>query len=510
MRTKSSLKNTFFAMLTNLVTILIGFVAQAIFIKILGVEYLGINGLFTNIISMLGIVELGIGSAIIYNLYKPIEKKDISLIKSLMQFYKKAYHIIAGVVLILGILIIPFLPYFIEEVHVDVNIQGIYLLFLLDIVCSYLLSYKRSILYADQKNYLVNIVHLGYLVILNGLQLLILYLTKNYYLYLIIKILMRILENIVISFIANFKYPYLKERDILALDSKIEKDIFKKVRALFYHKIGAFVILGTDNLIISKFLGLTLVGLYSNYYMIINAVLSLFGQVITSLTPSVGNMLVTESKEKVYDVFKKVRFINFSIANFTAVSILIIMESFVKVWIGVEFLLPRAVLYILVFNFFLSMMRNSYMTFKEAAGIFYEDRYVPIVEASLNIIFSCLLVKVWGLFGVFFGTFISSLVLWCYSYPKYVYKKLFDRSYLDYLKETIAYILLFLLVAFISLTVSHFIVLDSLILQVIVNMIISLIIPNLVIILLFYKSDNFQYFYNLVIDLFRKIRRKSV
>jgi len=176
MRTKSSLKNTLASILSNLVTILIGFISQAIFIKILGTEYLGIKGLFN------GIVELGIGSAIIYNLYKPIEKKEIETIKSLMSFYKKSYNIIAIIVLLLGICLIPFLGFFIEEVTVNINIQLVYLLFIIDIVCSYLLSYKRSILYADQKNYIINIIHMLYLIILNSLQLVILYITKNYYL----------------------------------------------------------------------------------------------------------------------------------------------------------------------------------------------------------------------------------------------------------------------------------------------------------------------------------------
>lgn len=505
MRTKSSLKNTFASMLSNIVTILIGFISQAVFIKILGTEYLGINGLFSNIISMLGIVELGIGSAIIYNLYKPIEKKEIETVKSLMSFYKKAYNIIALVVFILGTSLIPFLGFFIEKVTVDINIQLVYFLFIIDIVCSYLLSYKRSILYADQKNYIINIIHILYLIILNTSQLIILYLTKNYYLYLIIKIIMRILENIVISIIVNNKYSYLKEKNIAKLNPKIEKDIFKKVKALFCHKIGAFIILGTDNIIISKFLGLNVVGLYSNYYMIINSVQTLFSQAITALTPSVGNMLVTESKEKVYDVFKKIRFINFWIATLTSTAILLLMEPFIKIWIGSNYLLETAVLYVLVLNFYQVMMRSSYMTFKEAAGIFHEDRYVPLIESSLNIIFSCILVKVFSLAGVFMGTIISGLALWCHSYPKYVYKKLFARNYINYAKETLAYIFLFLLIAVTSYSISTILIVNSNLLKLIINALVVLIIPNLIMLIVFKKTDNFNYFKDLLLKITRKI-----
>ena len=299
-RKKNSLKNIIGSMTSNIITIIIGLVAQALFIKILGSEYLGLNGLFSNIITMLGIVELGVGNAIIYNLYKPIAENNIEKIKSLMKFYKKSYIIIALVVAIIGIAIIPILPFFIEDVSIDINIIMVYLLFLADVVCSYLLSYKRSILYANQKNYIINIIHIIYTILLNTFQILILYLTKNYYYYLVTKVFMRIFENLVISKIADKEYAFIND-SADNLDKETEKDIFTKVRALFFHKIGSFAVLGADNIIISKYLGLVTVGLYSNYYLIINAIQTVFGQIITSFTASIGNMLVTESKIKCYD-----------------------------------------------------------------------------------------------------------------------------------------------------------------------------------------------------------------
>lgn len=504
MRTKNSIKNIIAAMSSNIVTIIVGLIAQAIFIKILGTEYLGLNGLFTNIISMLAIVELGVGNAIIYNLYQPIATKNVQKIKSLMHFYKKSYRIIGFVILLLGLILIPFLPLLIEEVTININITGVFLLFLIETVCSYFLSYKRSILYANQKNYLIQLIHIAYTILLNTLQLFILYFTKNYYLYLIIKILMRILENIVITLVANKLYSYLKENDVKELDKETEKDIFKKVKALFFHKIGGFVVLGTDNIIISKYLGLVSVGLYSNYYLIINAVQTLFGQMIIALTPSVGDMLVGEQEEKIFDTFKKIRFINFWIATFTGISLLILMEPFIKLWIGDEFLLSFSVLIVLVFNYFQKMMRNTYQTFKEAAGIFYEDRFVPLVESALNIIVSILLVKYLGLVGVFIGTIISGMVLWGYSYPKYVYKNLFKRSYLNYIKETIGYLLLFISIASMTYLLSSIIHFNQIYLTFIVNLLISLFIPNLLLLLFFYKTEHFKYFKTIINKIIKK------
>lgn len=500
MRKKNSIKNMLASMGSNIVTIIIGLVAQAIFIKILGEEYLGLNGLFSNIISMLGIVELGIGNAIIYNLYKPIANNNIEEIKSLMKFYKKSYRIIALFVLIIGLFIIPLLQFIVDldSVTISINVYFVYILFLIDIVCSYLLSYKRSILYAYQKNYIVNIVHMGYTILLNILQLLILYVTKNYYLYLVIKIIIRLLENIIITTIANKKYNYLLDKDIKALDKKIEKDIFTKVKALFFHKIGSFIVLGSDNIIISKFLGLTTVGLYSNYYLIINAVQTLFGQALIALIPSVGNLLVTEKKDKVFDVFKKVRFMNFWISTFASIAILAIMQSFISIWIGDKYLLSVTVLMVLVFNFYQKMMRNSYGTFKEASGIYNEDKFVPLIESLINIVVSIILVKKIGLAGVFIGTIISGLALWCFSYPKYVYKKLFERSYLDYAKETVGYILLFIIIATFTYYISTLINFSNIYLEFITNCLISLIIPNLILVIVFIKNDNFKYYLDLV------------
>lgn len=500
MRKKNSIKNMISSMGSNVITIIIGLVAQAIFIKLLGEEYLGLNGLFSNVISMLGIVELGIGNAIIYNLYKPIANNNIEEIKSLMSFYKKSYHVIAIIVLAIGFLIIPLLQFIvdIDSVTISINVYLVYILFLIDIVCSYLLSYKRSILYASQKNYIINVIHIGYTVLLNVFQLLILYLTKNYYLYLIIKIIVRILENIIITIIANKKYNYLLDKDIKKLDKKIEKDIFTKVKALFFHKIGAFVVLGSDNIIISKFLGLVTVGLYSNYYLIINAVQTLFGQALVALTPSVGNLLVTEKTEKVFEVFKKVRFMNFWISTFSSIAILVIMQSFISIWIGDKYLLSVLVLMVLVFNLYQKLMRNSYSTFKEAAGIYTEDKYVPVVESLINIIMSIILVNKIGLAGVFIGTIASGLALWCFSYPKYVYKKLFERSYLDYAKETVSYILLFIIIATFTYYISTLINFSNIYLEFITNCLISLIIPNLILVIVFIKNDNFKYYLDLV------------
>ena len=510
MRSTNSIKNANTAVVSNIVTILIGIVSQAIFIKTLGAEYLGINGLFTNIVSMLGIVELGIGSAIIYNLYEPIAKDDTEKIKSLMNFYKKSYRIIAVIVFIIGMMVIPFLKNIVGNVSIDINIEFIYSLFIIDVVASYLLTYKRSILYANQKTYITNIVHIGYLIVMNTLQIVILLIAKNFIVYLIIKIICRILENVVITIIANRKYPYINEKNVKKIDKKTTKDIVKKVKGLIFHKVGSFVVLGTDNIIISKFLGVVTVGLYSNYNMIIQAVSNLFLQVFDSLTASVGNLLVENNCEKSYEIYKNMLMMNSILFTFATTEIICLIEPFIKVWIGEQYLLSKVVLIILMVNFYIQGMRKTCLVFKMAAGVFHEDRYFPIIESIINIVVSVILVKIIGLPGVFLGTIVSTLPVILISYPKYVYIPLFHKSFWNYIKENVYYYILAFLTVSIAMFVTSYISINNLILKLIVNAITSSIIFAVMQYIFFHNKSEYKYLKNMLKNFILKIKGKNV
>ena len=206
MRTKKTIINSIISILMYSINIIIGFIFQKIFIMTLGNEYLGLNGLFTNILSILAVVELGFGNAIIYHLYKPLAEKNEKEINLLIKFYKKTYNLIAAIIFLLGIVSMLFLKNIIGEVNIEENVYLLYFIALFDIVASYLLTYKRSILYANQETYIVNIVHIGYIFILNLTGIILLILTKNYIFYLILKVIFRILENIIITIVVNKKY----------------------------------------------------------------------------------------------------------------------------------------------------------------------------------------------------------------------------------------------------------------------------------------------------------------
>lgn len=512
MRKKNSIRNIIVAITLNLITILIGFISQKIFINKLGTIYLGINGLFTNIISMLSIADLGIGAAITYNLYKPIAENDKDRIALLINFYKKSYRIIAIVVFILGIFIMPFLTTIVNAKDIQIIQIDIYIifgLFLIDSVSSYLLAYKRSILYANQKNYIVSMVHIGYVLILNSMQIVILLYTQNYYLYLTVKIICRILENIIITYIVNNMYPYLKKKNNSKLDKDTRKDINRRLKASIFHNIGGFIVLGTDNIIISKFFSVSTVGLYSNYYLIINTVNTVLSQIFSGITASLGNLLVEKNTNKSYDIAKKLLFANFWIYSFATIAIYEIINPFIKIWIGEEFLFDNITVMVLSLNFYFQGMRRTMQIFAEAAGICHENRYVPIAEAIVNIVASVIFVKLIGLPGVFLGTIISSLVLHCYSFPKYIYKSLFKQKYSTYIVDSAKYLIQMISILIITTLIVNSINVNNSFLQVIINCLICIIIPNLILVLVYRKTEKFNYYLDIVKNIFHKIIRKG-
>ncbi len=500
-RTGKSARNFVFTLFASLTAILIGLIAQRVFVHLLGLEYAGLNGLFSNVITMLGIADLGIGEAVVFHLYRPLEKGDTETVKSLMRFYRKAFHTVAGVIAVAGICLIPALPYLAKPTEADVNLTVIYLIFLADVVFSYFLSYKRAILYADQKNYIISTIHMIYLLSMNTGQLVMLYITHNYYAYLLIKVVFRILENVVITAKANQMYPYLKERDVRPLSKEIRLDIRKKVGALFFHKIGTFAVNGTDNILISVFLGLTTAGLYNNYFLVIDAAAKLFGPALTALTPSVGNMLVENEPEHWFQVFRRIRFMSFWIATCAATALLVLIQPFIRIWFGEKYLLTSAVVILLSFQFFQTLMRNSFSVFQDAAGIFYENRFVPLAESAINLGASLVLMRFFGLAGVFAGTIISSLALWGFSYPKFVYTKLFRRSVWNYIAETGGYLAVFLAIAGCSALIIRFVnnrFSAVGITQLFLNGILVLLLTNVLLAGIFFRSDTFKHFAGLL------------
>lgn len=497
MRTKNSLRNVIFGLVGQVFTTMLSFASRTIFIYTLGANYLGINGLFSNILSMLSLAELGVGSAIIYNMYKPLADKDEEQLKSLMSLYKKAYTFIGIFISIVGLSITPFLDKIIKDTPDVPYLIFIYLLFLLNSVVSYFYVYKSSLIIADQKNYIVTIKQQKFMLIQTIAQIIILLTTKNYIIYLIIQIICSLLINISISKKADTLYPYLKEKNVKKLDDNSRKKIFKHVLAMMSHKVGGVVVNGTDNILISSFVGVFWVGLYSNYVMIIQIINRFLAQIFNSLTASIGNLNAEDDIEKSYKVYKKVLFVNFWLYGFCTICLFILFNPFIKIWIGEKFLLKSNVVFVIILNFFLMGMRQTTCTFNTTLGLFWNDRYKPWAEAIINIVVSIFLLKRMGIIGVFLGTAISTISTSLWVDPYILFKYGFKKKLSLYFKDYIKYVLFTLSAGIVTYYLSNLIGGVG-IASVFAKGLICLITINLIFYIFCNKSEEFKYFKDLL------------
>lgn len=492
MRSKSSAKNLVVALIGQAFGLIISFIARIIFVKFLSDEYLGLNGLFTNLLTMLSLVELGVGSALVYSLYKPLADGDNEKVKSLMDLYRKAYNIIGGVVLIIGILFIPFYRYLISEVPSISHLDFIYVLFVLNTAISYFYSYKRSLIICDQKRYIATIYRYVFYFLLNVFQIIVLFLTHNYILYLITQVVFTWLENICISIKADRMYPYLNDKNIKKLDKKELNTISKNVRAMLFHKIGGVVVNSTDNILISKLVGLIAVGMYSNYYLITSALDTITAQFFNAITASVGNLGACTNSKKVKETFNTTFFLNYLIYGVITVCLLILFNPFIEVWLGKKYLFDFGVVLVITICFYLKGIRKTCLTFKDALGLFWQDRYKPIIESIINLVASIILGIKYGVLGIFMGTIISTVTTSLWIEPYVLYKYYFKENIIDYLYRFIKYTLVVVLT---YLIVQKIVILISIngILGLLIKGVVSLMLSILIMTIVFIKTNEIKH-----------------
>lgn len=497
MRTTNSIKNSVTSFISYFIISIITIILQRIFIDIFTIEFLGLNTLFKNIFTMLNLFEFGMSTIIIYYFYKPIFNKDESKLNDLIYFTKKIYKYIILIIFCFGLLLIPFLKIIVKG-NLDINIYIVYGIFLISTLFTYFISYKKCIIIAYQKNYIVNIIHTICLIITSILQIIIILIIKNYYLYLICNIFTVILENIIINIYVNNKYKYINKKEINKIDEDTKKDIFSKMKAYFLDKFATIIINNTDPIALSIFFNLKVVGIYSNYIFILNGVDAIFNGIISSLTPSIGDLLVEKSPKKNYEVFKKIRLVNLLITIFTASMILCLSQDFISIWVGKEYLFSKYILLTLTILFYKNFMKYTFKVFKHGAGIWVEDRFVPVVVAVSNIVLTLILLKIFGVVGVFFGTILSSIPHWFYDFPKFIYVKLFDKKYIDYYKEMIRDILVSIIVIVITYISLNYISLNNIICTLLLKAIIGTLINIILFFIIFRKNNEFKYFINLI------------
>lgn len=505
-RLEYSIMNSSISTIIYIVRLVIQFVARSFFIHFLGQTYLGLNGLFTNVLSLLSMAELGVGASIVFALYKPLADDNHPQITALMQLYAKTYNIIGGVVGVLGLAIIPFLHLIINNSQQVSNVYLIYLLFLANSVVSYFFTYKRSLITADQKAYIVSLNDFIFLVITNIVQVTVLFFKADFIIYLIIQIIFTLISNLSISRIVDKRYPYLHHSKPEKILPETVDQIKKNVMGNVSSTIGGQIVMGTDNILISAFVSLTAVGVYSNYILVVNAIQNVCKQVTNSITASIGNFAVAGNRDRNNQLFRRHFFVNHTLIFFSAIELEVVLNAFIRWWVGSENLLPSLTATLIVFNYTIQVYRNTGFVFIQSFGLFWYQRKKPIIEAIINLSVSLILLKVFnlGINGVLLGTIISSagFVIWYEAYV--VYKYALQRPVREYVRLFLTSIFEVIIVAaLIELGLNWLIKLPSGIIEVLVKAILTLILSAVAYVALYWRRDEFRY----IISVVKKLRK---
>lgn len=499
-RLKNSAFNFASGFMGRVLAILLNFVVRTIFIHCLDEAYLSVNGLYSNILTVLSLAELGFGSAMVYRMYEPMAKCAYPKTAALLHYYKNIYRTIGFVILGLGLCVVPFLDIIIKDKPDVPGLKLYYLIFLLNTVISYWLSsYKASIFSADQKDYIKTNVQNVATIGQAAIQIALLLIFKKYFLYLLVQLCGTVFVNLYVAFLADKRYPEIAScRDVI-LDSSEKSQIKKDAEALVLSRLGHVVLNGTDNIIISAVVGVLWVGRLSNYTLISDSVTSVLCQITAAITGSLGNYFATENRRSGYAIFKKIEFLNFWLYGFSFIALLVLLDPFIKLWAGKHFVLGFPVAFAVALNFFVAGYMNTLWVFRSTLGLFKQGKYRPLIVAGLNIVLSIALGKIWGVFGVLFATFLSRAAVSLWYDPIILHKYGFDVSAKPFFCEYAKRILLIALTSILLLTVRKSVFLTEVsILGFVIMTVITAIVPNTVFWIAYHKREEYLYFENVL------------
>lgn len=438
------------AVVDKVAFIVLGFICRTVFVQVLGSEYLGLNGLFTNVLQVLSFTELGIGVAIIYRMYKPVADGDRERIKTLIHFYKVAYSIIGVTIFVLGLSLMPFLHFLIKDIsNVNENIYLIYFLFLVNSSISYFFAHKRSIISGHQNDYVLSLISLFIIVLQNILQIVFLLATHNFIIYLLIQIAATLLQNVFIARKANKMYPYIKEKKYQKVSRRELKEFMLDAGSLLFYQAGTVLNSGTDNIIISTFIGVIAVGVLSNYSLIINSIRTMMESAFSSITSSVGNLNTIKDKIKKEKVFYQMMFLLFIAYGYVSIATTLLVNKFILIWLGGDYVMSMGISVVLGIDLYVLGMRYINYTYRNTLGLFKKGAFVPFFVAVANVVLSIILVQHIGVFGVLLATPLTRLILTAYE-PYFIHKTTFGTSPLIYYKKYLYYFIITLLAGVIS------------------------------------------------------------
>lgn len=446
-RTDYATLNTSIALAIQPFQALIGFVSRTVFLNILGVTYLGLNNYLSSLVSMLSLAELGIGGAMTYALYSPLARKDHGKINAFMILFKKLYRMIGIGIFIFGTILAVFLPYIIKDYPVNREVYIVYFLFVFNSASSYFFSYKRTLLYVDQRNYVMTSIDFGLSVLRAVLQIGVLIYTKNFVIYLLVGIFMNILGNLIMSSIVDRMYDYLYNEEITSITREEKSKFVKNVKGNIVGRIGETIVFQTDSLLMGAYISLTAIGLYGNYIFVLGFLSLLVNTTINPVVSSIGNLIHSEDITLIAKInfIKKFQFIVFSMVYLLSMGFLIFINPFITIWLGKDFLFDIGVVILIVVNFFLTNYRRPALILISIYGLSYEQNKKVLVEITLNIVLSLyyLVVLDLGVAGILLGT-ICSTVLTCIWYEPYsAFKYGIKSSAKEYFKTMVKHFTVF-------------------------------------------------------------------
>lgn len=500
-RSKNTARNFIFGSINKLFNMLVPFAMRTAIIYLLGMQYAGLNSLFTSVLSVLNIAELGVGTALVFSMYEPLANDDTEKICALMRLYKIYYRVIGAVILAIGIALTPFLPHLVKgDVPNGMNLYVLYYMNLFTTVLSYwLFAYKNSILNVHQRNDISTkicfvldfIKYLGQFAVLGFF--------KSYYGYLAVSIVMGVLCNIVTAVVVDKKYPQFRARGKLSREET--NAINQRVKDLFITKIGATIVESSDTIVISAFLGLTSLAIYQNYFYILNCVFGFITIITASSLAGIGNSLVTETEVKNFNDMKKLTFLYFWIGVFAICCFAGIYQPFMELWVGKDNLLPYGMVVVFCIYFFVKLFNTLLNVYKDASGIWHKDRYRPFVTGLTNLIMNLIMVQFWGLYGILLSTVLSTLFVGMPWLIKNLFTTVFHFSPKKYIFEIMRYALFAVVMCAGCTVLTCSISFDSLILTIAVRLVICAILPNIVLFLIYRNSSEFKSLVSILINI---------
>ena len=514
-RTQNAILNFTTSIGGQLLAIVMQFIVRTVFIHTLGKSYLGINGLFSNILSMLSLTEFGVGSAILFKLYEPLAKGNTQRIALLMKFYKNVYRLIGAVIAVIGLCLIPLLPYLINDYHklssLNLNVVFLFCLYLVKTISSYVFfAYKSAIIKADQKEYVINLI--SYLFTIGGaiLQIVFLIIYPKFELYVVISILQVLLQNVAVAITANKQYPYIKQKTNETISKNEIIDITKDCRALFLYKLNGVVLKATDNVVLSAFIGLDMVAMYSNYYVFYTTINTFFSKVFGSVSHSIGNLHTTNDSQHEYEVFEVANLLTAILGGTAFVGIFVIADEFVLSWIGNEWILPQPFSFLMGLEIYTLATRVALSKYRTAMGLFQQAKWRPLAGMIINLVVSIALVKSWGICGVLVGTLVADWTTFMWFDPLIIHKYGFNnyKPVREYYKRLVLYTCVVLIIGIIDYYICKHIFVGYGWLSVIVHSLIcGLTVPSALIGLTARKKEGI-YVVKLIKKTLEKIRKK--